>query len=188
MGKTEAFAAFNKYSKPGGIVFVGDSITQDFNVYEYFPQYIVYNRGIGGDTSKGVLGRLNESVFDLKPKKVFLNIGTNDLDLINDGLDAIFSRIKKVCEKIQESDDNLELYFISIYPVNPNVTTTPGKRTNKDIKALNERIQSIKGLKYINLYDLLLKDENLNPDYTIEGLHMNQNGYEVIKNEIIKFL
>jgi len=186
MGKTEAFSRYNKYSEPGGIVFVGDSITQDFNVYEYFPKYKVYNRGIGADTSRGVLGRLNESVFELKPKKVFLNIGTNDFELINDGLDAIFSRIKEIIEKISNSDKNLELYFISIYPVNPTISNSVGKRNNKDIKELNNRISNIEGIKYLNIYDLLLKDGYLNPDYTIEGLHMNQNGYEIIKNETIK--
>ncbi|MBI9009919.1 MAG: lysophospholipase [Tenericutes bacterium] len=188
MGKTQDFEHFNKYSKPGGVVFLGDSITQDFNVYEYFPEHRVYNRGIGADTSKGVLGRLNESVFQLKPKKVFLNIGTNDLDLIDDGIDAIFSRISEIIEKIQNSDKNLILYFISIYPVNPNVTNTPGKRKNEDISELNKRIQEITGINYINIYDKLLKDGFLNPDYTIEGLHMNQSGYEVIKAEIIKHI
>jgi lysophospholipase L1-like esterase len=184
MGKTEAFRSLNKHSKPGGIVFVGDSITQDFNVYEYFPEHRVYNRGIGGDTSRGLLTRLNESVFELKPKKVFLNIGTNDLDLINDGLDAIFTRISEVIKKILDSDKELELYFISIYPVNPDISDTVGKRNNKDIKELNQRISKIKGITYINLYDLMTKDDKLNPDYTLEGLHMNQNGYEIIKTEI----
>jgi lysophospholipase L1-like esterase len=188
MGKTNAFKNFNKYSEPGGIVFVGDSITQDFNVYEYFPKHRVYNRGIGGDTSKGVLTRLNESVFDLKPKKVFLNIGTNDLDLINDGNDAIFSRITEIIEKIKASDDKLELYFISIYPVNAEVSGSVGKRTNEDIKELNSRIAKIEGIKYINVFDKLLKDDNLNPEYTIEGLHMNQHGYEAIKSELTLYL
>lgn len=188
-GKTEAFANFNKYAKPGGIVFVGDSITQDFNVYEYFPDHLVFNRGIGGDTSKGVLTRLNESVFDLKPSKVFLNIGTNDLELIDDGIDNIYKRIKEIIIKIKAFDNKIEIFFISVYPVNPNMDkNTVGKRSNDNIKALNELVSKIEGIKYINLYEQLLRGDYLNPDYSIEGLHMNQNGYEIIKEQINKSL
>jgi len=186
-GKTEAFANYNKYAKPGGIVFVGDSITQDFNVYEYFPEHKVYNRGIGGDTSKGVLTRLNESVFDLKPAKVYLNIGTNDLELIDDGIENIHKRIKEIIGKIKEFDKTIEIFFVSVYPVNPNMDNgTVGKRNNNDIKELNDLVSSIEGIKYINLFEQLLRGDYLNPDYSIEGLHMNQNGYEIIKEEIKK--
>lgn len=189
MGKTEAFKNYNKYADPGGIVFVGDSITQDFNVYEYFPKHRVYNRGIGGDTSQGVLSRLPESVFELKPKKVFLNIGTNDLQLLDDGIEAIFLRQKEIVEKIHGFDPEIEIYLISVYPVNPNIDAgTVGKRNNKDIKKLNALLSKIEETTYINLYDLLIENEVLHPNYTIEGLHMNQNGYEIIKTELTKYI
>lgn len=189
MGKTETFSHLNQYAKPNGVVFLGDSITQDFNVYEYFSGYNVYNRGIGGDTSKGVLSRLNESVFELKPKKVFLNIGTNDLELINDGVEAIALRIAEIINKIKSYDKNIEVYLISVYPVNSSIDkNTVGKRNNVDILALNEEIKHIKNCTYIDLFGKLLKEEKLNPDYSIEGLHMKQAGYEVIKKEILNFI
>lgn len=43
------------------------------------PRIRVYNRGIGGDVTDGLLERMDESIFDLEPKKVFINIGTNDI-------------------------------------------------------------------------------------------------------------
>jgi len=48
--KVKTFKSLNKDVPKGGIVFVGDSITQDYNVYEHFPGKLIYNRGIGGDT------------------------------------------------------------------------------------------------------------------------------------------
>ncbi len=190
MGKTEAFRNYNKYSTPGGIAFVGDSITQDFNVYEYFPDKNVYNRGIGGDTSKGVLGRLEESVFGLKPKKVFLNIGTNDLELLDDGIEGIFARVKEIVQKIKDFDQNMEIFIISVYPVNPKVDKmTVGKRSNQEIKRLNDLLKTIENIEYIDIFTKLLSDDgNLAKEYTIEGLHMNQNGYEVIKAELINHI
>ncbi|OQX93100.1 MAG: hypothetical protein B6I17_04270 [Tenericutes bacterium 4572_104] len=189
MGKTEAFKNYNKYAEPGGIVFVGDSITQDFNVYEYFPNHNVYNRGIGGDTSKGVLGRLNESVFELKPKKVFLHIGTNDFELIKDGIENISKRIKEIVEKIHSFDEFIEIYLISVFPVNPEVDKkTTGRRNNKEIVKLNNILKSLPYITYINIYDKLLLNDVLNPKYTIEGLHLNQKGYEIIRETILKYI
>lgn len=181
MGKIDAFKAYNQYAKKGGIVFVGDSITQDFNVYEYFPEQQVYNRGIGGDTSLALLDRLDESIFDLRPSKVFLQIGTNDLELLNDGLVAIYNRIKEVINKIKSFDESIDIYLVSIYPVNPLIDKmTVGKRNNEDIKSLNKMLSQIKGVTYINLFDQLQKDGLLNPEYTLEGLHLNQKGYKIL--------
>ncbi len=189
MGKTEAFKNYNKYAKPGGIVFVGDSITQDFNVYEYFPNHNVYNRGIGGDTSKGVLTRLNESIFELSPKKVFLHIGTNDLELINDGIENIYKRIQEIVDKIHSFDELIEIYLISVYPVNPRIDKkTTGRRKNQDIIKLNKKIKEIKNITYINIFNKLLLNDVLNPEYTIEGLHLNQKGYEIIRKTILKYI
>jgi lysophospholipase L1-like esterase len=189
MGKIDAFKNYNQHSTKGGIAFVGDSITQDFNVYEYFPKHQVYNRGIGGDTSKGVLTRLNESVYQLKPKQVFLQIGTNDLELLDDGVEAIYQRISQIVESIKQFDHTIDIQLISVYPVNPTIdASTVGKRSNHDIQALNQLISSLEDVNYIPLYDLLEKDGVLNPEYTLEGLHLNQKGYEVLRKELLKVM
>jgi lysophospholipase L1-like esterase len=181
IGKQDAFKNYNRYSKPNGIVFVGDSITQDFNVYEYFPDQNVYNRGIGGDTSKGVLRRLDVSVFELKPSQVFLQIGTNDLELLNDGVEGVFNRTKEIIQKIKSFDEKIKINLVSVYPVNKAIDPkTVGKRSNEDIKALNQKLKTIDGVMYIDLYSKLVKDDALNPAYTLEGLHLNQQGYEVL--------
>lgn len=64
----------------GAVVFFGDSITQGWNsLATDFPQLKVANRGIGGDTTRGLRGRLKE-ILDLHPRAVSMLIGTNDLD------------------------------------------------------------------------------------------------------------
>lgn len=189
MGKIDAFNHYNQYASKQGIVFVGDSITQDFNVYEYFPNQLVYNRGIGGDTSKGVLTRLKESVFDLYPKQVFLQIGTNDLELIGDGVENIYNRIKDIINKIKSFDENIDVYLISVYPVNKNIDPkTVGRRTNNDIKSLNNLLSQIQNVKYVDINKKLLLDDALNPNYTLEGLHLNQKGYLIVREELLKYM
>ena len=64
------------------VVFLGDSITQGWHddLDGSFPELKVANRGISGDTTRGVLIRLQEDVLALHPRAVVLLIGTNDLE------------------------------------------------------------------------------------------------------------
>ena len=66
----------------GAVVFLGDSITQGWGggLGAAFPGVKVANRGISGDTTRGVLIRLQEDVLALDPAAVVLLIGTNDLE------------------------------------------------------------------------------------------------------------
>ena len=66
----------------GAVVLLGDSITQGWNdrLPAAFPGMKVANRGISGDTTRGVLIRLKDDVLALNPTAVVLLIGTNDLE------------------------------------------------------------------------------------------------------------
>jgi lysophospholipase L1-like esterase len=69
-------------NETGAVVFLGDSITQGWNsLAKDFSDIRVVNRGIGGDTTRGVLYRLNADVLGLKPTAVVLLIGINDIGL-----------------------------------------------------------------------------------------------------------
>ncbi len=66
----------------GAVVFLGDSITQGWGdaMGGSFPGVKVANRGISGDTTRGMLIRLQEDVLSLQPAAVVLLMGTNDLE------------------------------------------------------------------------------------------------------------
>lgn len=184
--KVKAFRVLNKFAKPNGIVFVGDSITQDYNVYEYYKGIDIYNRGIGGDTTQGLLNRLDVSIDQLKPSKVFLQMGTNDLELLNATPIDVFDNISKVVEHIKKLSIGTKIYVISLYPVNSNLDkASVGKRTNTNIEKTNELLKNLEDVTFINIYDKLLSSGVLNPLYTLEGLHLNQEGYEMV-SEILK--
>lgn len=105
----------------GAVVFLGDSITQGWHsLANAFPDIKVANRGIGGDTTRGVLYRLQADVLDLDPKAIVLLIGTNDIgndakpEDVADNIEAILQDIKKfnphlpviVCDVMPRSDHN----------------------------------------------------------------------------------
>lgn len=187
------FIELNKQAKKGGIVFVGDSITEGFPIHELLSSdNQMYNRGIGGDTTDGVIAKLKDVVFDLEPKQIFLLIGTNDLGSGKQA-EQVIQNIAEICSKIKEKLPDAQLYVESIYPLNPSVSmqgpfNAVGQRTNEDIKQVNHFLQELassKSIHYINLYDKLINEEGLlNSDYTYDGLHLNMKGYVVVKEEL----
>ncbi len=180
--KVAAFNEQNKWVDKGGISFVGDSITQDYAVHEYFFGREVYNRGIGGDTTEGVLKRLEESVFALSPKTVVLLIGTNDYSVLGSDNDVIEANIKRIITSIKKRLPDCRIILESVYPVNKSLDPmSVGVRSNKTINTLNERLATLKDVTYIDVASHLKDEEgNLDDTYTVEGLHLNQNGYRIV--------
>src|SRR5215469_9607925 len=62
---------------PGRIIFLGDSITEMGDWRKALNDSTVINRGVGGDITSGVVGRLKD-ITDRHPSKVFILLGIND--------------------------------------------------------------------------------------------------------------
>ena len=165
--KVSEFSAMPK--RTGGIVFLGDSITDFVNFADVLPSYDIINRGIAGDTTSGVLRRLGE-VIDLKPRKLFILIGTND---IGDGIEAVHvaENIRRIVARVQAKSPETRIYLQAVFP-----TRYVGYRNNAEIQDLNAGIKAIADdlhCTFIDLYPLLLDSEGLlAQEYTLDGLHL----------------
>lgn len=173
------------------LVFLGDSITDFYDLDKYYPDHNVVNSGINGNVSQDILNDMYNRVYKFNPSKVFLLIGTNQL--MNDDDEKIVNDIKTILTKINEVRPQAEIYVESIYPVNKDLDELMVKtRENNRIVSLNKKIKKMtkefKNTQYINIYDALLKDDKLNSDYSDDGLHLNDNGYKVVTNIIKKYL
>lgn len=181
------------------IVFLGDSLTDLYNLTKYYPEIPVINSGTCGFVTEDVLENLRNYVYVYNPTKVFLLIGTNDISLTDNTNEEIISNIKKIVEEIHEYRPNTQIYVESLYPINNNkddyekINMNMVKdRTNPRIKEINKLIHDYcdeKKLEYINMYDELA-DENgdLKIEYTADGLHMTEAGYEVITKKIMEYI
>ncbi|HWA24828.1 MAG TPA: GDSL-type esterase/lipase family protein [Lacunisphaera sp.] len=102
----------------GAIVFLGDSITQgwhdDFD--GMFPELKTANRGISGDTTRGVLIRLQEDVLALQPRAVVMLIGTNDLDEKGGSPWVVANNVRLILEAIQRHDPKLPVVLCQVMP------------------------------------------------------------------------
>lgn len=178
------------------IVFLGDSITDYYDLDKYYSNYNVVNSGIAGNTTRDILGDMKNRVYKYNPSKVFLLIGTND---INNKIpeEETIENIKSIVEGIRKNRPNAKVYVESIYPINDTNDKKIDKRfvsirTNETIKRYNESIKKYcysKNIIYINMYDELKdSDDNLELEYTKEGLHISDSGYVVITKKIKKYL
>ena len=130
------------------------------------------------------------------PTKVFLLIGTNDIDL--DKSDKyIINNIIKIINNIKKKRPKTKIYIESIYPVNNTNDSkinhaTVGIRNNKRIIKLNKKIKAYcdkNNYTYIDVYSNLVdKDGNLKIEYTEEGLHLTNLGYLKVTKILYPYL
>lgn len=164
------------YLEHADIVFLGDSITQRGEWQEYYPGYVVANRGIDSDVTEGVLNRL-DPVIDLQPQQIYLMIGIND---IRQGVDEskTVANYAQILDTLKESLPECEIIIESVLPVR----STTGI-DNKDVQALNLEIQRMadeRNLTYIDIYNKLVDANNdLPTDYSMDGVHMTGAGYAI---------
>lgn len=177
---------------PNNYLFLGDSITDFYDLDKYYPDMPTVNSGVSGNTTEDILKDMKKRAYQYNPSKVFLLIGTNDLDTKHSKEDIV-KNVEKIISELKENRPKAELYIESIYPVNPDVRRSKsGNRNNDDIKQINKELKKYckeNKINYINLYDLLKdEDDNLKEEYTKDGLHLSDEGYKVVTEEIKKKL
>ena len=155
------------------IVFLGDSITAGCEWRELFgDDALVLNRGISGDTSAGVLKRI-DSVAALKPLAVFLMIGTNDAQALGYRPADTLANHRRIVRRLLESSPGTWIYEQSILPSQVPRFNRWSAETNEGIR----RLADGKSVFYLNLRDAFSKDGKLDSRFTNDGLHLNGGGY-----------
>lgn len=180
-------------SKPGGIVFFGDSMIQGFDIKKYFAKDNLYNCGCNGATTDTLLHLQPFGVADYKPNKVIVMIGTNDLsdEWQFDKLEVAFN-VYKLINIMRNNNPAVDVVVISPLPIIEEMqkglckNNAQLKLLGKEIKA---NVEEFPGTVYVDMYPHFL-DENhqLKQDYTTDGLHLNDAGYALFADLIKQYI
>ena len=160
------------------VVFLGDSITQGWgdDLGGSFPGVKVANRGISGDTTRGVLIRLDEDVLSLHPSAVVLLIGTNDLEE-NAHPEQIASNLRLIIASLEMNDPTMPIILCQLFP-----SSEVKKRPPARIKEINQLYAAaVKGDPHVTLVETWPLFANAQGNARIEEfpdlLHPNAIGY-----------
>lgn len=199
--KIERYREENKTAQKGQIVFTGSSLMEMFPINKLLKEHgddtIIYNRGIGGFISDELLAVIDVCAIDLMPSKVFINIGTNDLSWSSIPISQLMDNYDKIISAIENAVPNVKIYLMAYYPVNYEAAAEEMKeclkiRTNEKINAANAEVKKLAekhGQRYIDINRNLKDDKGrLKAEYTIEGMHINEDGYRAIYDDIMVFV
>ncbi len=167
-------------SRPGDIVFLGNSITYYINWNELLDNPAVKNRGISGDNTFGILERL-EGIIGTRPAKIFIMIGINDL--ARNVPDSILVRnYERMILRLKSGTPSTLIYLQSLLPVNTGLKKAADHYDRiPNIIYVNNAMREL-ALKhevtFIDLYPHFTNgDHQLKKEYTYDGIHLSIEGY-----------
>jgi len=170
------------------VLFIGDSLTEWFNLERYFPDIPVINEGIAGDTTYGLLERI-DSIIERPSSRIFLMIGIND---VFNGFDKedIIENQQLVIEQILTHVNGTELIVQSLLPVNETMLGSTEYLNNLIIYINNELKAhcNARKLTYLDLYPFFLEGDEMKREYTTDGGHLSEAGYQLWASELQAYL
>lgn len=172
-------------------VLLGDSITEGFDVAKYFPGRRVLNRGISADVignelpaddNRGVLKRLDESVFNCAATDVFLMIGINDLGSGHTP-EVMEQGYRDILQQIKTKTPQVRVHVQSLLP-----TRDRYAKHNANVLDFNNRLKKLAeefGYDYVDVHALMADGKGeLRAAYTDDGLHLKEAAYKAWVGEV----
>ena len=192
LGREAEAAAENRRSRLR--VLAGDSLSMWFPTKLLPVDRIWLNQGISGETSVGLLKRLQ--LFDrTAPDTVFVMIGINDL-LRGASDEGILDNQRQIIRDLRWAHPKAEVVVQSILPHSGEQATWENRDRllaipNSRIRAINRRLKEIassENVLYLDLYPLFADaDGNLPTELSTDGLHLNDQGYLVWRSALQLF-
>ena len=172
----------DKIEEKPKLAFVGNSHIAFWALNIYFPQWECLNYGVPGE------GLAYVEAFDVDTSdcRVVIQFGSNDIYQLNDeNVDGYVERYVKAVLAVPSR----QTYLFCIFPRNDYDDYSTS--VNKFICMLNQKIhRKLEGtdIIYLDVFDRLLQDGRLNPELTIDDLHLNGKGYSILSEALRRTL
>lgn len=186
-----AYEESNSYAKDVEVVFLGDSITENWYTFhhDFFDKNNFAARGIGGQTSITILCRFHQDVVNLHPKVAVVMCGTNDIAQ-NDGemeYDDFLDNIAAMCD--QAKANGIKFLLCSIPPCDKfswNQEAVPGPEVIK-VNEMLKKYAKEAGIQYVDFFSVLSNGKDgMIDEYTSDRCHPTPLGYNVMERFVVK--
>lgn len=166
----------------GGVLLLGDSITEGWKWQDNLKGLNVANHGVGWDTANGLYRRWPQIKANT-PDVVFVMIGTNDLSYDRTPK-QITNALSASLHKYVTAWPEAEIYVQSVLPRDGEFEKDVGP-LNTEIQALLKRHTKLASVNYLDLTPAFSSSPGvLNPALTYDALHLNEAGYDVWEAQI----
>lgn len=162
--------SFKRSNPKCSYVMLGDSITEEGHWNELMGRHDIANRGISGDTTTGVLDRME--YLGSHPKICFIMIGVNDLSR-GLSVEEVFHNYVTIIHILASQ---------KITPVIQSILLTDRPGLNPKVIVLNRKLKHFaksNNIRFIDLNKRLASEGVLSDIYTVDGQHLNAQGYTV---------
>jgi lysophospholipase L1-like esterase len=166
----------------GGVVFLGDSLTHIGRWETRYPGLRIHNFGIHGERSEHLLLRL-APVISLRPEKLFLLIGTNDL-AVGCTLEETAANVASILDQLGSALPGCRIYLQTMMP--------RAEKFAQRVKALNAAYVELAQQRGLALIDLCpLFDDGrgaIRKDLSHDNVHLTELGYDVWRAALAPYL
>lgn len=167
------------------LLFVGDSITDSWRHVgqpvwdQHFAPLRAANFGISGDTTQGVLWRMQNGELDgFKARLIVLMLGTNNIPRGNSN-EEIAEGLRLIVQEFRTRQPQARVLVLGIFPR----SADPAHQHRSAIKDINSRIAKFADDRNVFFMDIgdrfLAADGTLPTDIMPDGLHPNLRGYRI---------
>lgn len=170
------------------LCFVGDSLVAGWDVKSSFPTRVVRNDGVSGAHLEDIL----TWNLDYRGKDVVMLIGTNNLgyEFIDEQTRPQF--IADFVEEYRHTIETLAPRRVFVISILPRSAENDDKNISLYIRELNAALeQMVAALGYgtfVDVYDYFLYKGGMNMNYSLDGLHLNDLGYNILNVRLSKEL
>lgn len=172
------------------IVMFGDSLT------DYFPMEKLkdidanlINSGVAGDTIAEMGARLSYDVYPYHPDIIIMQGGANDfLMSLYPGAQPLAKRLIRLALRIRKQLPDTKIYIESMYPAyTKRIGLMPSwaeGKSNEEIQKINAEIKALckkNEFEYVDIFEKLIgEDGQLSREYTVDGIHLQENAYDIV--------
>lgn len=184
----ERTSFFRTFGRQADVVMIGDSLTDGAEWAEIFPGRSIVNRGIDGDTTHGVLSRLDDILAE-HPRRVFVMIGINDFADGHRTVEAVFRDYRLLVARLQGA--GVRVVVQATLPCNADKGAWKSCRAlNPLVAQLNARLATLASgtVSFVTLARLVAPDGGLRSELTFDGVHLNGQGYLLWRDAIAPFM
>ncbi|OEF93757.1 SGNH/GDSL hydrolase family protein [Vibrio splendidus] len=161
------------FSPNADLVMFGDSITEWAPWADIFRDVSMVNRGLAGDTTTGMLRRI-DTTLNVKPKLVCFMAGINDL--------AQGYSVDHIYQNYIEMLTTWRAQGITILVQSTLHVGNKLQGLNPQVSELNKRLQAYceqHDIEFLDVNRVLAPNQLLSNEYSCDDLHLNAKAYQV---------